>query len=131
MTENRPVRIDKFLWAVRICKTRGQAITACRIGRVMIEGNNVKPSRIIAGNEILTLKKPPVTYTYRIISPLEHRVSAKLVPLYITDLTPESEKVKILISRNETAGFRKKGSGRPTKKDRRIIDQWQDSFKGM
>ena len=129
MTDHRPVRIDKFLWAVRICKTRGQAITVCRMGRVLIDGNNVKPSRIIAGNELMTLKKPPVTYTFRILSPLEHRVSAKLVPSYLADLTPESEKVKILISRNEIAGYRKKGSGRPTKKERRIIDQWQDSFK--
>ncbi len=128
MTDNKPVRIDKFLWAVRIYKTRGQAISACKIGRILIGGINAKPSRIIERNEILTVRKPPVTYTYKVITPLGTRVSAKLVPDYMIDLTPESEKIKVIINRTDTSGFRKKGSGRPTKKERRIIDRLHNGY---
>jgi ribosome-associated heat shock protein Hsp15 len=122
--QKEPVRIDKFLWAVRVYKTRGQAISAIRMGRILINGNQVKPSRVIAGDEILTIRKPPVIYTYRIISPLANRVGANLVGNFITDLTPESEKIKLDMLRNNPSAYRKKGNGRPTKKERRIIDRW-------
>jgi ribosome-associated heat shock protein Hsp15 len=128
MTEKQPVRIDKFLWAVRIYKTRNIATGACRMGRVLINNNPVKPSHSVRGNEIITLRKPPVIFTYKVIEPLENRVSAKLVAKYIEDLTPESEKNKIALNSNGSLIYRKKGSGRPTKKERRIIDSWQDGF---
>ena len=124
--QKEPVRIDKFLWAVRAYKTRGQAISAIRMGRILINGNPVKPSRVIEGNDILTVRKPPVTYTFKIIIPLSNRVSAKLVGNFLSDLTPESEKAKMDMIRNDPSGYRKKGSGRTTKKERRIIDKWRD-----
>jgi ribosome-associated heat shock protein Hsp15 len=128
MTVKNPVRIDKFLWAVRLFKTRSLATSACRMGRVLINNNGVKPSRIIEGNEMLTVRKPPVTYIYRVKEPIENRVSAKLVATYLEDLTPDTEKIKIEINRSGPVGNRKKGTGRPTKKERRIIDRWQDDF---
>ncbi|MCX6330115.1 MAG: S4 domain-containing protein [Bacteroidia bacterium] len=128
MTDIKPVRIDKYLWAVRIFKTRSLAADACRMGRIMINDNPVKPSRSLARNEILIVKKPPVIYTFKVKEVIENRISAKLVTNYIEDLTPENEKLKLEIHRSGSAGYRKKGSGRPTKKERRIIDDWQDGF---
>ncbi|MDQ1296529.1 MAG: ribosome-associated heat shock protein Hsp15 [Bacteroidota bacterium] len=126
--DNMPVRIDKFLWAVRLYKTRSMATDACRMGRILINDSPVKPSRIISGNEILIVRKPPVTYTYRVINPIENRASPKLVINYLEDLTPDSEKVKLEIRKSSPAAFRKKGTGRPTKKERRVIDRWQDGL---
>jgi ribosome-associated heat shock protein Hsp15 len=128
MTDNRSVRIDKYLWAVRIFKTRSLAANACRMGRILINEVAVKPSRMIDGNELLTVRKPPAIFKYKIKEPVENRVSAKLVSNYIEDLTPESEKIKVDINRSGSIGFRKKGTGRPTKKERRIIDGWRDDF---
>lgn len=130
MTEIEPVRIDKYLWAVRIFKTRNLAANACRMGRVLADGNQVKPSKTISGNEILTVRKPPVNYSYKVILPVENRVSAKLAVNYVEDLTPESEKLKASFHGPGLTGFRKKGTGRPTKKERRIIDSWQEGFDG-
>ena len=95
MTENRSIRIDKFLWSVRIYKTRSIASDECRKGRIIINDIQVKPSRIVLSNEIIIVKKPPVIYTYRVIEPIENRVSAKLVGQFIEDLTAEEEKVKL------------------------------------
>jgi ribosome-associated heat shock protein Hsp15 len=120
------VRIDKFLWAVRLYKTRSMASDECRKGRIVINNVQVKPSRIVEGNEIITIRKPPVTYTYRVIKPIENRVSAKLVSNFIEDLTPEQEKMKLEISHSAFPGFRLKGLGRPTKKERRNLDRFID-----
>lgn len=128
MTEVTQVRIDKFLWAVRLFKTRSIASDECRMGRILLNNMPAKPSRVIEGGEVLTVKKPPVNYTYRIKCPVENRVSAKLVPGFLEDLTPESEKQKLEISRSVVTGYRRKGTGRPTKKERRSIDRWQDGF---
>jgi ribosome-associated heat shock protein Hsp15 len=128
MTDKKPVRIDKFLWAVRLYKTRTLAAEACTKGRIFINDNQVKQSRLIEGNELLIVKKPPVTFKYKIIATLENRVSAKLVADYLEDLTPEDEKVKLTIHHPVIPGYRKKGTGRPTKKERRSIDRWQDGF---
>lgn len=124
--DSQAVRIDKFLWAVRIYKTRGQAISACKMGRILVNGNPVKPSRDIEGNEIITVRKPPVMYSYKVIRPLSNRVPAKMVESYLKDLTPDSEKAKLSLTRTDPFGYRKKGEGRPTKKERRIIDKWKD-----
>ena len=128
MAGNEPVRIDKFLWAVRLFRTRTLAANACKIGRILINNNNIKPSAKLDGDEILTVRKPPVTYTYRIKDLTGNRVGAKLVSNYLEDITPEEEKLKLGLSQSAPVGHRKKGTGRPTKKERRIIDRWKDVF---
>src|ERR1035437_10390421 len=94
MVENKPVRIDKFLWSVRLYKTRSLASEACRKGKIIIKDIQVKPSRIVLKNELIIVKKLPVVFTFRIIEPIENRVSAKLVEHFIEDLTSEEEKAK-------------------------------------
>jgi ribosome-associated heat shock protein Hsp15 len=131
MTDKLPVRIDKFLWSVRIFKTRSLASEACRKGRIIINAVPVKPSRIISQNEIILVKKPPVIYTYRVIEPIENRVSAKLVELYAEDITGEEEKAKLNLQQSGVNGFRDKGSGRPTKKERRLIEKLKDDFNDL
>jgi ribosome-associated heat shock protein Hsp15 len=126
MAGNKPIRIDKFLWSVRIYKTRSIASDACRKGKIIINNIQVKPSRIILKNEIIIVKKPPVIFTYRVIEPVENRVSAKLVEQLIEDLTTEEEKTKLDISQSTGFAFRNKGSGRPTKKERRLIDKLKE-----
>jgi ribosome-associated heat shock protein Hsp15 len=128
MADIKSVRIDKFLWAVRLFKTRTLASDACRMGRILVNNHTVKPSRTIEENDILTVKKPPVIYTYRVKEPVENRVSAKLVINHIEDQTPENEIKKLDIQRSVYPGSREKGSGRPTKKERRTIDRWQEGF---
>src|SRR5665647_598181 len=95
MADSKTIRIDKFLWSVRIYKTRSIASDECRKGRILINNIQVKPSRVVLMNEIITVKKPPVIYTYRVIEPVENRVSAKLVESLIEDLTTEEEKSKL------------------------------------
>lgn len=124
----KSVRIDKYLWAVRIFKTRNLAASACRMGRIMINDLSVKPSRDIEGGEIIIVKKPPVTFRYKVKAPIENRVSGRLVTDYLEDMTPNSEKIKGEINRTGPAGFREKGTGRPTKKERRVIDRWKDDY---
>jgi len=122
------VRIDKYLWAVRIFKTRSLATSACQMGRILINDLAVKPSRDIKGGEIITVKKPPVTFRYKVKAPLDNRVSARLDTDYLEDVTPDSEKIKGEINRTGSTAFRKKGTGRPTKKERRVIDRWKDDY---
>lgn len=128
MAENKPTRIDKFLWAVRIYKTRSIASDECRKGKIIINNNQVKPSRIILKNEIIIVKKPPVLYTYRVIEPLETRVSAKLAEQFVEDLTSEDEKAKLNYKQSTGIEYRDRGTGRPTKKERRLIDKLKDDF---
>jgi ribosome-associated heat shock protein Hsp15 len=125
------IRIDKFLWSVRLFKTRSLAAEACTKGRIIIKDIHVKPSRTVVKNEIITVKKPPVNYLYKIIEPIENRVSAKLVENYIEDLTPEEEKLKLDIRQSGIIGYRDKGTGRPTKKERRVIDKWHDDISDL
>ena len=96
------VRIDKWLWAVRIFKTRSQATNACKKGQVLIEEIPVKASRNIKTNEIITVKKNPVVYRYKVIKLLSNRVSAKLVPDFMEDITPEHEIIKLKMIRANT-----------------------------
>jgi ribosome-associated heat shock protein Hsp15 len=128
MPDNSHIRIDKFLWAVRLFKTRSLAAEACTKGRIIIKDIHVKPSRVVIKNEIITVKKPPVNYLYKIIEPIENRVSAKLVENFISDITPEEEKLKLDFRQSGIIGFRDKGTGRPTKKERRVIDKWQNGI---
>lgn len=127
MSSGANIRIDKYLWAVRIFKTRSIAADECRKGRVMINNYQVKPSHAVAANEIFTVRKPPVTHTFQVIFPIENRISAKLVTDYLRDLTPEEEKIKTALIRTTGFGIRPRGVGRPTKKERRSIDRLNES----
>lgn len=124
--EMKEIRIDKFLWAVRIYKTRSIASEECRKGRICINNMQVKPSRAVLKDELITVRKPPVTYTYKVIDTIENRVSAKLVHNYINDLTPDEEKLKLEFRQATGVIYRDKGTGRPTKKERRLIDRIRD-----
>ena len=126
MPENKNIRIDKFLWSVRIYKTRSIASGECRKGRIIINNVQVKPSRIVLKNEIIVVKKPPVIYSYRVIDPIENRVAAKLVEHFIEDLTSAGEKAKLDVRPADGIIYRDKGTGRPTKKERRLIDRIKD-----
>lgn len=117
------VRIDKWLWAVRIFKTRSLASEACRKGRVEINGVSVKPSREIKENEVILVRKTPVTYHYKVLQLTEKRMGAKLVPEFMEDITP-AENLEVLEMQKLMAwSDRSRGEGRPTKKDRREIDR--------
>ncbi len=126
MSESKEIRIDKYLWSVRLFKTRSLASDECRKGRIFINNIQVKPSRTVIKGEILIVKKPPVNYTFRVIEPIENRVSAKLVSRFLEDLTPEEEKLKLDFRNTGGTFYRDKGSGRPTKKERRLIDKLKD-----
>lgn len=126
MTKDKSIRIDKYLWSVRIYKTRGIASDECRKGRILINDAQVKPSRTVTQGEIITVRKPPVSYKYRVIEPAENRVGAKLVSQFIEDLTPEEEMLKLDFKHSGGTFYRDKGTGRPTKKERRLIDRLKD-----
>ena len=120
------VRIDKWLWAARIYKTRSLAANECRKGKVLINDIPVKPSRTIQEGEEVVVKKMPVIYTFRIKKVFGKRVSAKLVGDFVEDLTPPEEKNKLAQKNIATLFIRKRGEGRPTKKDRRIIERYKN-----
>jgi ribosome-associated heat shock protein Hsp15 len=119
-----PVRIDKWLWAVRIFKTRSLATTACRNGRVTIGGQPVKPARDIHVGELIVAQTGDLTRTLKVLAPLEQRVGAALVKDYAEDLTPASEYEKRRDPILQPLFRRPKGTGRPTKKDRRTMDKF-------
>jgi ribosome-associated heat shock protein Hsp15 len=124
------IRIDKWMWATRIFKTRAIAVEACRKNRVMIGGASVKPSRMIREGDVIQVRKPPVTFSFKVLGLTEHRVGAGLVSEYLENVTP-AEQYEVL-EMNRISGFvnRAKGLGRPTKKDRRDLEQFtqQDDF---
>ena len=128
MSEEKSIRIDKFLWSVRIYKTRSIASDACNKGRIIVNNIQAKPSRIISKNDIIQVKKPPVIFIFKVLEPVDKRISAKLVEQFIEDLTPDEEKAKMNIRQRAGIVFREKGSGRPTKKERRVIDRIQDDL---
>ena len=117
-------RIDKWLWAARIFKTRSIAVDAIKNGRVTIQGVNVKPSRMVKVGEVVCVRKPPVTYSFKILKTIEQRVGAKLLPeIYENVTTPDQYE---LLEMNRISGFinRQRGTGRPTKKERRALDEF-------
>ena len=121
-------RIDKYLWAIRAFKTRTDATDACKGGKVKIAGVNAKPSKEVKPGDILQVKKGTVTFTYKVLQPLERRVGAKLVPEYALNLTPESELEKLRAPVETFFITRDRGAGRPTKKDRREIEEAWDAI---
>jgi len=123
MTENTSLRIDKFLWAVRIYKTRSLATEACNGNKVKFGGNSIKPSRQVKTGEVFTVTQGFINRTYKVLALLEKRVSAKIVSQYIEDLTPQEEIDKLKTERFTSYVQRYKGTGRPTKKERRLIDK--------
>ena len=128
-------RIDKWLWAARIFKTRTIAADACKNGRIAVNGVNVKPSRTVKVGDEVSVRKPPVTYQFRILKTIEQRVGAKLLPEIYENITPQDQ--YDLLEMNRIGGFvgRARGTGRPTKKDRRQMDAFvgpsMESFGGF
>ncbi len=117
-------RIDKWLWAVRIFKTRTIAAEACKKGRVTLHNTQVKASRMIKPGDVIQVKKPPITYSFKVLQAIEKRVGARLVPEMMENVTtPEQYE---LLELTKISGFvdRARGTGRPTKKDRRDIDEF-------
>ena len=119
-------RIDKWLWAVRIYKTRSIAAEACKKGHIMIGERSVKPSHTVHVGDIVKVKKSPITYSFRVLKAAENRVGAKLVPELMENITPQ-EQYEIL-EMSKISGFtdRMRGTGRPTKKERREIDRFSE-----
>lgn len=122
MLIDKQVRVDKWLWAVRLFKTRNQASEACKKGKILIGDQPVKPSRVLRVNDIVQVKRPPLIYSYRVTGLLAKRLSARLVVEYLEDITPEEELEKLKV-RETFFISRDKGSGRPTKKERRTMDK--------
>ena len=120
------VRIDKWMWATRIFKTRTLATEACKKNRVSIGGVAVKPSRMVKAGDVIAIRKPPVTYSFRVLDVAENRMSAKLVPQFLENITPPEEYE--ILEMNKISGFinRAKGLGRPTKKERRELDDFSE-----
>ena len=123
---NNEARIDKWLWAARIFKTRTIAAAACKKGQVSMKGAQLKASRTIKAGDVVDVRKPPVTYSFRVLQPIEKRVGAKLLPDILENITPPEQYE--LLEMNKISGFigRAKGTGRPTKKDRRNLDDFQN-----
>jgi ribosome-associated heat shock protein Hsp15 len=123
------VRLDKFLWAVRLHKTRGDAADACRLGRVEMGGQPVKAGREVRVGEVITVISDDLTKRVRVLALLDKRVAAKLVPGFLEDLTPPEEYEKARLSREEHAlNLATSPPLRPTKRDRRHIDAFLDAF---
>lgn len=122
------VRIDKWLWAVRLFKTRGDVAEACRSNRVTVNGATVKPSREVRAGEVVAVRKMPVVYSFRILELVANRQPARNVPRYIEDVTPQSELDKLEMARAGAFAVRDRGMGRPTKKERRDIEELLADF---
>ena len=121
------MRIDKYLWCIRIFKTRNMATEACKKGQVKIDGTNVKPAKDIFGGETVQVRKNQINHLIEVLDIPESRVGAKLVDLYRKDKTPKEEFEKLDLLKYSKDYYRKKGTGRPTKKDRRDIDEYNES----
>jgi len=119
-------RIDKYLFAVRLYKTRSMASEECRKGKVTIGGMNVKPSRELKVGETIQLRRPPITRSFKVLVLTENRMAAKLVPEFLVETTPASELEILEVQKNMSVYNRERGTGRPTKKERRDLDDFFD-----
>lgn len=122
------VRIDKWLWSVRLFKTRSDAAEACKSNRVLVNGVTVKPAREIKVGEVVSVKKMPVVYSFRILELVANRQPAKNVPRYMEDVTPPEELLKLEMARAGAFAVRDRGAGRPTKKERRDMEELLAEF---
>ena len=122
--ENKEARIDKWLWAARIFKTRTIAAAACKKGQVSIQGAVLKPSRMVKVGDVINVRKPPITYSFRILKAIERRIGAKLIPEVLENVTSPDQFE--LLEMSKISGFvnRAKGTGRPTKKERRNLEEF-------
>jgi ribosome-associated heat shock protein Hsp15 len=120
------MRIDKYLWCIRVFKTRSLATNACKKGQVKMLGISVKPSKDIFGDELILVRKNQINYQIKVLDLPERRVGAKIVDLYRKDVTPKEAFEKTELLKFAKDYYRQKGSGRPTKKDRRDIDNYQE-----
>lgn len=126
------VRVDKWMWAVRIFKTRSIATDACKKNRVCINGQPAKPARVVKVGDIVSVRKPPVEYSFRVLQTLNSRVGAKLVPEAMENITPREQYELLELQRMSGFVDRAKGLGRPTKKERRDLEQFtQDLPAGL
>lgn len=119
---NTEARVDKWLWAARIFKTRTMAAAACKKGQVSMKGALLKASRMIKAGDVVDVRKPPITYSFKVLQPIEKRVGAKLIPEILENVT--SPQQYEILEMSKISGFidRARGTGRPTKKDRRSLD---------
>lgn len=119
---NTEARVDKWLWAARIFKTRTMAAAACKKGQVSMKGALLKASRLIKAGDVVDVRKPPITYSFKVLQPIEKRVGAKLIPEILENVT--SQQQYDILEMSKISGFidRARGTGRPTKKDRRSLD---------
>ena len=122
------VRLDKYLWAIRVFKTRSDAADAIRNNRVTVGGAYAKPSREVKVGDTISIRRTMVTYTYRVTALVSNRQPAKNVPLYCENITPQSELDKLNMPRETIFVFRERGTGRPTKKERRDIDSMMEGI---
>ena len=118
------IRVDKWLWAVRIYKTRSLATSACKNNQISIDNVQVKPSRVLKIGDVLQIKRPPIIRTYKVLGLLAQRESAKVVVDFIEDITPKEELEKLQTAHLVKPVFRERGLGRPTKKDRRSMEDF-------
>ena len=122
------VRVDKWLWAMRVFKTRTVATEACKKGRVYVGDTVIKPSRTIKVGDVVKVRKPPVTYSFRVLALTQNRLGAKLVPDYMENITPKSELDLLDVVRISGLIDRRKGLGRPTKREGRELAEFTDSL---
>lgn len=120
--------MDKYLWSIRAYKTRSEATTACNGGKVRLNGADVKPSKAVKVGDVIVVRKGPVTYTYKVLALVDKRQGPKLVPQYAENLTPQEELDKLHAPVETFFLKRDRGAGRPTKKDRRQMDELWDSL---
>ncbi len=124
--------VDKWLWAVRVFKTRSLATDACKMNRVSINGQLTKPSRLVKEGDVISVRKPPIEYSFKVLRVLNNRVGAKLVPEYMENVTPKEQYDILELQRLSRFVDRAKGLGRPTKKDRRDMESFiEDMPAGM
>lgn len=122
------IRLDKYLWAVRIFKTRSDAADAVRNNKVTVNGSYAKSSREVKLGDVIAVRKQQVTYSYKVLDLVSSRQPAKNVPLYCLDITPQEELAKLNVPRETIFVFRDRGTGRPTKKERRELDSLMDGI---
>lgn len=121
--ENESLRVDKWLWEVRLFKTRSQATDACKAGKIKMEGQNIKPAKDLKIGDVIIVSLNPLFKTVRVKQFPKSRLGAKLVADYMEDLTPQEEYERVKLIETANAENRDRGAGRPTKKSRRMIDR--------
>lgn len=122
------VRIDKYLWAIRVFKTRSDATDACNGNKVKLSGVSAKPSKTVRPGDVVEVRKGSALFSYRVLKLTESRMGAALVPDFAEDLTPESERAKLRAPMETVVLRRDRGAGRPTKRDRRQLDELRDEL---